>query len=529
MYRLSCLTGALWLLGACGGSITDNPEPPSAPPTVTLSITPDHLSAVGGITIAAVATGSTVRQVDFYQRHVGVDALVLVASDSVLPYEFRRDIASMHENGTWEFMAKAQDANGNVATSNTVTAVVNIVDDRPLETGWDVIWPVDGVLADERPVMLAIDAMSNIYLAASTPGSSQDRNFVLTKFDASGNQQWTRTFGGPNSDVATALGVDPSGRVYVAVATPYPPPEVGGDCALFIFDPAPQLLRTRLVGGSHFDRGGGCVATSDALGNFYLAGAAHDSTGGEKFVIKYDRDGQSLWTRKFTPVAPTSPKDWEVISAMVADPSDGGAYVAGFTSTFDALPDQVNASLFVVKFDRDGNRQWTGSYRVPMELPSVRSIALDPEGGVYAVGVISSIFGTGSVYDALIVHFGSDGRVLWTRQLDSGGEDTGEGVAADRSSVYVVGSIHGDAFHDFDEPPQGPRDGFLAKLSPDGALLSTRLLGSAKGAAATSVVIAPDGAVLVSAFSAWSMLRDYHPGVDPTSPLEIARHREARP
>src|SRR4051812_38071279 len=81
--RLTAIICCCWTV-ACGSS--ERSTAPNALPTVTLSATPNHLTDAGGITLAAVATAGTVRKVEFYQRHVGIDTMAIVASDSVPPY-----------------------------------------------------------------------------------------------------------------------------------------------------------------------------------------------------------------------------------------------------------------------------------------------------------------------------------------------------------------------------------------------------------------------------------------------------------
>ncbi len=92
----------------------------TVPPTVSLQSSATSVTAAGNVTLTATASDNVgVTRVEFY------DGTSILASDTTAPYQFTGAFTSAN-NGTHPFTARAYDAAGNVATSATVSVVVNI-------------------------------------------------------------------------------------------------------------------------------------------------------------------------------------------------------------------------------------------------------------------------------------------------------------------------------------------------------------------------------------------------------------------
>ncbi len=485
-------------------NLTANP-----PSQTAFAVSQNRLTTPGHISFS-VALNKALARIEIYNGQTKVAEVTAPPNPTVVPVN-----VTAADNGSQTYVVKAIDADGNVTSSPPFAVLVDI--------RWDIIRPIDGFLfSSPGHLPMVVDGMNNVYIAVrafSSPSSRTD--VVVIKYDVAGNRQWVRTFGGPNSEAPSSMGIDGSGRLYVAATTTAAPEQPYSDCLLLLYDDAGHLLRTQQIGGTLIGHAS-CSATSDALGNYYFAGSASDSTDGRSFVAKYNRDGNQLWIRKFNATVFVDAKDYEYIADLVADPLGGGVYVVGSKATFDAPPDRFG-SIYVLKFDGDGSRGWMSQYAVPGQNTSARKLAADPDGGVYVVGAIWDGYYAGHLQDALVLRVGSDGRIIWVRQLDGGDDDDASGVTANRTGVYVVGgTFNGDALHDIPEPPQGSVDGFLAKLSRDGALQSVRLLARLNVVQFMSDAIASNGDVFVAVYSA----DDYN---HPFGKLEMARHRDIRP
>ena len=71
-----------------------------------------------------------------------------------------------------------------------------------------------------RPAAMAVDAARNVYVAGSVAGRSKAgrphaEGVCLIKYDASGQQLWTRSYDATKAAFPSGMAVDPSNSVYV--------------------------------------------------------------------------------------------------------------------------------------------------------------------------------------------------------------------------------------------------------------------------------------------------------------------------
>ena len=202
------------------------------------------------------------------------------------------------------------------------------------------------------------------YTEGILPGQTNAGGYdaFVRKYDADGNTVWTRQFGSSATDYAYGISVDASG-VYVAgyTAGTLPGQTSAGGYDAFVrkYDADGNEVWTRQFGSSASDQASGISA--DASGVYvtgYTSGALPGQTsagGTDAFVRKYDTNGNEVWTRQFGSSAS------DQASGISVDAS--GVYVTGFT--YGALPGQTYAGssdAFVRKYDADGNAVWTRQF-----------------------------------------------------------------------------------------------------------------------------------------------------------------------
>jgi len=173
---------------------------------------------------------------------------------------------------------------------------------------------------------VAVDASGNVtvcgYFAdtvdfgGGTFISAGNIDAFVAKFSASGVHQWSRSFGDPNWQDATAVAVDASGAVLVT-----------GD----------------FYGGVNF---GGGTLTSAGSDDIFLA--------------KYDAAGTHLWSRRFGDAG------FQGTSVVAVDVS-GNVFITGaFESSVDfgggVLTSAGGEDIFLAKFNPAGVYRWSDSY-----------------------------------------------------------------------------------------------------------------------------------------------------------------------
>ncbi|MBK5290310.1 MAG: SBBP repeat-containing protein [Acidobacteriia bacterium] len=305
-----------------------------------------------------------------------------------------------------------------------------------LDLDGNVIWTSQfGTAGTDSALGVAADA-SGVYIVGSTAGALQgvsagNGDAFVRKYDPNGNALWTRQFGGPNDDQASAAAVDATG-LYVAgsvviAALPGQTPAGGSDAFVRKYDFNGNELWTRQFGTSNGDKAYGIAVDASGV---YVTGETDGELatyvgGSDYFLRKYDPSGNVVWTRQFG----TTTTDGGGYGGAVAVNSSG-VYVAGCTT--GTFPGQAKVGglwdAFVQKFDLNGNAQWTRQFGTSGDDWGY-GIALGAQ-WVYATGQASS------------------GMFLW--RFDFNGADTGNiqrgtfatrgyGVATDSTGAYVAG------------------------------------------------------------------------------------------
>jgi hypothetical protein len=128
----------------------------------------------------------------------------------------------------------------------------------------------------------------------------------------------------------------------------------------------------------------------------------------------------------------------------------GDVYVGGSTtSAIDGQPWGGSADLVIMKYDRDGNWLWTRT-RGDAGAQTVASLAVDPQGNVYATGNTNSGFDGQALaggLDLFVTKFDRDGRWLWTRLRGGAGDENGTAIGWTTSgTVVTIGSYDGPGF-----------------------------------------------------------------------------------
>ena len=174
---------------------------------------------------------------------------------------------------------------------------------------------------------MAVDA-SGVYVAGAVeehvPGVANPagQEAFVRKFDASGNELWVRQFGTTGTESADGIAADAAG-IYVTGSTTgtFPGQTSAGGQDGFVrkYDAGGNELWTRQFGSSSADQA--VAVTVDASG-LSVAGATGGALlgqitagGQDAFVRKYDASGTVLWTHQFgTP-------DSDSASGVAADDS----------------------------------------------------------------------------------------------------------------------------------------------------------------------------------------------------------------
>jgi hypothetical protein len=311
-------------------------------------------------------------------------------------------------------------------------------------------------------------------------------NAFIRKYDINGNMVWSHLFGtvSYHTIFANEVAVDSSG-IYITGST------------------SGRLPGQSRLPGSHRDGfvrkyyHNGNIAWTHQFGSFrlddpsygsfdYAFGICIDSTGvyitgvtegvfpgqasfgyTDAFIIKYDINGNTLWTNQFGGYWPRRDEAHDIYY-------DGNLYVTGYVQGY--LPNQPidSPSAFITKHDSNGNLLWTKQFGVPFNH-CVTGISGDAS-AIYITG-----FTTGTIpgqikwgrKDGFLYKFDFNGNEQWARQFGSSEDDFPNEIYVDSTGIYVVGTTNGIM-----ENQIGGKDAFITKYDHNGVHQWTRQFGT---------------------------------------------------
>jgi Domain of unknown function (DUF1996) len=314
----------------------------------------------------------------------------------------------------------------------------------------------------------------------------------LRRYDADGNELWTRQFGTNGVDQALAIAVVDS-DVYVAGSTTgrFPKQELKGGLDAFVasFD-ADGTQRWLEQFGTPKDDAAAAISASGA--GVFTAGTTNGKLGGKRrgasdaFVARFDPDGERVWTQQFGGVGDDG--------GLAVAVRGGVVNVGGSTRGFAGAPADLEG--FVASYDVFGSR---GEFRLMGGAgdDAVTAVAVSG-GGLFFAGWTSGAFLNQPAHgglDAVVGSLHDDLSVEWVNEFGSPADDDAASIAAVDRGIYVAGSTLGSL-------PEGgllgETDGFLLKFLPKtGTEVWTRQLGTDDYDRVYGMAADPKGVVVV--------------------------------
>ncbi len=362
-----------------------------------------------------------------------------------------------------------------------------------------------------------VDEADMSYIVGYTEGhfvarNAGDKDAFVCKYSAAGNTVWAKQFGSAKYDSANSVAVDGNGNVYVvgvtygAVASPVPGGTIA-DAFVRKYDANGNQIWTRQFGlvGKYYGAGDIAISPDDSF--FYVVGSGGTDADGypDAFIRKYTSGGQKIWEKKVSTLRLDS------IYAVSVDGS-GDAYVAGVAGELKNLGLKC-FSAFVRKYDIAGNIIWTDQYttnRNNCGTANANDIVFDNYGSVFVVGDTNGSLSEQNLggRDAYLRKYQmSSGYVTWTKQFGTVRNDEARGVAINSfGEVYVTGWTDGDLA----KTNVGKEDAFLSKFTTHGQNLSNSQYGTAIMDRAVSVAVNSSHEAIIAGFT-WNFPNSREP------------------
>jgi hypothetical protein len=301
--------------------------------------------------------------------------------------------------------------------------------------------------------ILTVDFDPGIGIATHTSvGTSIYSDVFVLKLNASGEYIWSKSMGGPDSDMSYGIATDDVNNLYVT----------GHFRDVADFDPG--------IG----------VFSSTAMGQYDI------------FIVKLDVSGNFLWMKSI------GSADNDEGYAIVAEGPQGVAITGYFSGTADFDPgvsvynltSNGGQDIFVLKLDGGGNFLWANAMGSTGNDVAT-SIAADGIGSLYLTGQYWNTadldagpgvleFTSNGEGDIFIQKLSNIGAMQWTVSEGGSGDEAGKGIAMYGTSfVHLIGGFKNTVDFDVDASiyeltSVGSYDIFEQKLgtATDGASLN---------------------------------------------------------
>lgn len=266
-----------------------------------------------------------------------------------------------------------------------------------------------------------------------------DYDWLLVKYDSSGNVLWAKNGGSTAGDTAYGVGLDASGNVYVTG----------------------HFSGTMTVDG--------LTVVSSGLFDIFLA--------------KFQPDGTLNWLKR------AGGTGSDIAHGLVVDGAGNIAITGEFQNTAFFGTKSVRASgladAFLAKYDASGNILWVHSGGGPVTFAgdSAKAVAADGANNLYMTGDYSgiatfdglSVPNTGtSGTDIFVAKYASSGAIQWIHHAGGPVSDKGYSIGVDTAGNSWVtgfaGSGTGVVFDTIALPPIGNEYVYLAKYDPAGVI-----------------------------------------------------------
>ena len=328
-----------------------------------------------------------------------------------------------------------------------------------------------------------------------------------------GDTEFNKVYGSSASDqvYAAARGLDGS---YLLAGTGKS--QIGNpgnlDAWVFLLDRQGNLIWQKTYGGSALDGAYSVASTMD--GGFIIAGYTFSNDGDvagnhgncDAWVVKLDKNGNKEWQNLLGGLSADQ-------ASSIAETSDGGYIMAGQTASTDGDVSNNHGSTdaWVVKLDRNGNKQWQKTFG-GTGSEGAQSIIEIPEGGYIIAGWTNSNDGDVSGYhpgwgmdigssDGWMVRLNIDGNLLWSKAFGGSRNDVFNSIIQGKDNSYTIAGYTRSHFDGDVGANHGDVDAWAFNIDKDGKMQWQKPLGGTNGDMAYFIISTQDGGYILAGFT----------------------------
>lgn len=289
---------------------------------------------------------------------------------------------------------------------------------------WDAFYTGPDDQGSQQGHYVLLDEQGNVYVGGTSYGSdSTSYDFVLIKYNSNGSELWVARYdGGHGYDGITGIDIDLFGNVYVTGRSRI---SYHFDFVTIKYDDQGNVIWERRYDGPVQLADDPVDLVVDNFGSIIVTGESAGLDSIKDFLtIKYDPNGDTIWTRRFrmTDTLSCFPKTIEVDSF-------DNIYVAG-----DCFP-----GFSVVKYNTNGDIIWTNNYKGDSGIGRLNAMKIDQHQNVFFTGIYNGKYTT--------IKLNANGLQQWVSIYNSPDDNFNEPFDIDLdadNNIYITGVSDGD-------------------------------------------------------------------------------------
>lgn len=323
---------------------------------------------------------------------------------------------------------------GGSSDANFYTDIATICYNSNSSVAWTAYYD-DSINGNDFGLALATDNTNDLYVTGYASGTNTGWDLVTIKYNASGIQQWVKTYSTADEDYGVGAVTNSSGDVYV-LGNSGDPYYFTWDYVLLKYNSSTgDTLWTRRYNGPADEHDEARAIAIDNNGNVCVTGGSTGiNTSTDFTTVKYNTNGETLWTCRYN--GPSNGADW---ANAIAIDVDNNVYVTGYSQDLANDYDYVT-----VKYDASGSLQWVVRYNGPDNgYDEAKAITLDTDANVYVTGLST---GVGSFTDYATIKYNSSGALQWVHRYNgpANNQDQACAIAYDSTGyICITGTSNG--------------------------------------------------------------------------------------
>jgi hypothetical protein len=348
--------------------------------------------------------------------------------------------------------------------------------------------------------------------AAGTLNSFGIYDIWLAKTDSIGNMQWSKSYGGSDSEIAVAVKETGDGGYIILGNTKSIDGDVSNnhglvDLWILKIDHIGNLIWEKSFGGTNLEFAGGIVQTTDS--GFVIVGSSTSIDGdltssygsSDYWVLKIDQQGNLLWqknlggTQDDYAYSVTLNNQGEIILVGESKSMNGNVTGHHYDTNYG-----TNNDIWIVKLSTSGSIIWEKCFGGALE-ETAYSIDNCTHGGYYVAGTNigddCDVSGSHGNYDYWVIRISEDGDLLWQKSLGGTTSDNGYCIKTSRNNGCIVSgySNSGDgniSNHHGAGGVLGTNDCWIVRLDSIGNIAWERSFGGSGGEYTNSLILTAD-------------------------------------